>query len=803
MSNEKCACGAVLGKNGSGIPLREGYSFAGTKGGSILWKKNTAYDIYKVDETNFGKDDGVAPIEGGAPITAEYELGSRGEAIYTLKTAYTEISIDGEKDPVYDYGLHLKGAHGSDEEYYKNRSTCIEIYMIRGQDGRIYVYGEITDPDIVISPEVMAKKPHHCDGLHPYVSFDNNSIYPNCLGLISADVECKYQHQMPKNCVAKLTETGYKFEYAFDKCGKPLFPGEEMGFGFYYNDTNDFVDPENFKRCIVKLPQTLNPVGTKYIPLELDSITFDAVRFSAESACGGIEASERSKTAAVGDIFADIISGAKRVKVIYSEDTPVHNRVVARESFRLLNCYGADSFASNSASPVKADIEIHISLTDCPESSEFANSLEYNEYGIRITEDKIFLAGCREEGIKKAAGLLFSALEYVKNGGRTEDMDTEYVAAVDWVPNAPKMDGIERITDAGYGAYLLMKRNADESDFDAYARKLLSAGYTVHAENTMASVKCVTFVNGEAMINLTYCTADRSLRAVVDPIDMNGLPVVENETYLPVCKNTLTQLATLKIYYMCYIFKLDNGEFLVFDSGGNGAYKHVHDSLVELNGGKHVTVACWIFSHFHCDHIGGFLEMGDREELMKDITVKRIIHNFPQKQVTDTALNPGDQNNLARWPGVVERAGARVYHARTGQKWRFANVELECLFSFEDLMPFDTIADRTNPTSTAFSVTVEGQRLLITGDCTRESTALMAKRYGEWLKADFVQLPHHGWGDGGTAVEFYQCSTPRFVLYPGPAYSPFKAEQWVLAQAEEYFLNTNENATIELPYKKK
>jgi len=802
--NACCLEGGLFGKSGAGVPLRGGYYFKGNDGNPAVWQGNDKYDPYKLDTSNWGADDVVQPIEGGAPLTTEYEIGSRGEAIYTLKTAYTEITIDGEKDPVYDYGLHLKGALGSDEEYYKNRSTCIEIYMIRGQDGRVYVYGEITDPEIVVDPEIMAWKPHYCDGLHPYYCFDNFPYYPSCFGLISADVEGKYFGRMPKNCVAKLTDTGFKFEYVFDKLGRPLMPDDEMGFGFYYNDTNEFVDSKNYKRCIVKLPQRLNPEGSKYIPMTHEYVTFDAVRFSSESACRRLEGPEKSDVAKTGDLLGDIISGANSVKVVYSEDTPVHNRVLAKEIAGILRCYGSNVRLCRDGMSVETDAEIHVSVTSAAESRKFAESLGFGGYGIRIEKNKIFIGGYREDGVKAAAELLFSAVEYVKHGGKTSELDNEYVSKADRVPEVPVMDGFERVTDAGYGAYMIMRSKADASDLEAYRDKLLANGYRVHAENTMASLRCVTLCNDEAMVNLSYGSdeRDRTLRAVVDPIDANPVPVVETDRYEPVCKTELTQLATRKTWYMCYAFKLDNGEFLVFDSGGNGAHKHLYDSLVELNGGKHVTVAAWIFSHFHCDHIGGFLEMGDREEYMKDITVKRVIHNFPQKQVTDTALNPGDQNNLARWPGVVAKAGAKVYHARTGQKWRFGNAELECLFSFEDLMPFDTIADRTNPTSTAFSVKIEGQRLLITGDCTRESTSLMAMRYGDWLRADFVQLPHHGWGDGGTAVEFYHHSSPRIVLYPGPAYAPFPAEKWVLEQAEEYILNLDENFTVELPYKK-
>ena len=117
-------------------------------------------------------------------------------------------------------------------------------------------------------------------------------------------------------------------------------------------------------------------------------------------------------------------------------------------------------------------------------------------------------------------------------------------------------------------------------------------------------------------------------------------------------------------------------------------------------------------------------------------------------------------------------------------------------------MPMHLIADRTNPTSSVASVTVEGQRFIITGDCCGEATRLMVKRYGDWLKTDFMQVPHHGYGDGGTAIEFYEYADAPYVLYPCSTFSPSKSEKWACEHAKEYFFNAGMTTTLELPYKK-
>ena len=107
---------------------------------------------------NLGKsidtDNAIASVKS-SPLTAPTRIGGRGEAIYTVKTAYTDIEVDGVKDAAYDYGVHLKGLTPREVEYYKDRPTDLEIWMIRGQNGLLYVYGEVTDPDIFFKPEYI------------------------------------------------------------------------------------------------------------------------------------------------------------------------------------------------------------------------------------------------------------------------------------------------------------------------------------------------------------------------------------------------------------------------------------------------------------------------------------------------------------------------------------------------------------------------------------------------------------------------------------------------------------------------
>ena len=768
------------------IELRPGFRYDGEdENSNANWSPIICEDT--IDTSHNGVDDGISDCE--LPISVTDEVGEHGEAVYTLKTVYTSITVDGEKDPAYSYGLHFKGGFGSDEEYYKDRGTSIEAYMVRCQDGRIYVYGEVTDPDIVVNDEIMSFKPHYCDGLHPYIDYNNYRQFSSKIGLITASDEEKYIHRAPKGCVIRMTEKGFIFEYSFDNQGKPFLNGDTFGFNFFYNDTNEYVDMTSYRRTLVKLPSRLNPEGT---PFEAISAGFDdAIRVSDESATGAFSLSDTKRPEKTGDMLSDLMSGAAKTAVVYDKLASAHTVIAANNIWKRLRNYGVRATIGNDD-----DCEIAIYVGG-------RGDVKYNEYSLTFHENGISVLGWLEDGVNTAEGMLLSALDYIRHGGNSKMLAESYGGRIDGTPLVPEMDNLSTVTDAGGNAYLLLSQNAEPDDFDIYAKKLTEEGYKLYAENRMVSVRCATYVSDKAIVNLTYGEKDRSIRAVVDAADKTTLPKFGREEYTPTCDTFISQLATGKMIWMCYAVRLDNGEFLMIDSGGNNAGKHLYESLMRMSGGENVTVAAWILTHFHQDHIGGLVSMVSNDEYMKKIKIKKLIHNFPQKQLLDTAFGAGDRRNINMWEETVRKTGAEICRARTGQRFTFANVDVEMLFTYEDLMPFNVFAVRTNPTSHILSLSVAGQKLMILGDACRQATELCALRYGESLKSDFVQLSHHGWGDISTYEDFYRLVDAPYVLYPSTTYSPKPSEQIALGLAKEYFLNTDEDVIIPLPYRGK
>ena len=76
-----------------------------------------------------------------------------------------------------------------------------------------------------------------------------------------------------------------------------------------------------------------------------------------------------------------------------------------------------------------------------------------------------------------------------------------------------------------------------------------------------------------------------------------------------------------------------------------------------------------------------------------------------------------------------------------------------------------TILDNPNQLSLIFTVQGAGRKILFTGDAYHRTMQIAVWRYGNALKSDILQLPHHGLCDTGN-MDFYKKADAKTVLIP-------------------------------------
>lgn len=350
--------------------------------------------------------------------------------------------------------------------------------------------------------------------------------------------------------------------------------------------------------------------------------------------------------------------------------------------------------------------------------------------------------------------------------------------------NAPDLPSFSGIVDAGEGAYMLYQKDSDMARFSSYQAMLTSMGYALYTHGTAASVHSATYYNDTEILNLSFTETDNVLRVVVDPSTESAL-----HPLTPVKYSTKTnvqpkfvQLGGMSGIYksadcgMSYLVRLTDGTFVVVDGGYSNeecANKLMNalEALNELSGKP--VISCWIFTHAHSDHIGGFRTFTNK--FASKVELKSVLYSFPSSEQAMIHGGNGVVQMQLTFREYIKEYGGNpvVYKARTGQKLQFADCEIEMLFTFEDYV-WPKELSYFNDSSTVFGLTLSdgniSQRFMMLGDCSEATSPILVARYGDYLQSDAVQVAHHGYA-GGTAA-LYNAIQAAVVFWPCPLYNP-------------------------------
>lgn len=250
-----------------------------------------------------------------------------------------------------------------------------------------------------------------------------------------------------------------------------------------------------------------------------------------------------------------------------------------------------------------------------------------------------------------------------------------------------------------------------------------------------------------------------------------------------------TKLSVLNMSYeeqngqfngLCIVFMLHDGRFIIYDSGyresdGKRLYQFLSENNIREDG---IHIAAWILTHGHEDHYGAFVHFtglySDRVSVQY-FMMNPVLH-----------CNEGD-DFLIEVSDMIRKSYPQSEQVilHSGMKFHFCNLQLEVLFTHEDVLP--QAVDRINDASVITKVRVNGTEVLMMGDC-QNCVPIVHRALKEYVKSDILQVPHHG--DSGGTEAFYGLVDPGTVIYT-TAYEKFEKERrkdWKLAP-NHYLLN--------------
>lgn len=322
--------------------------------------------------------------------------------------------------------------------------------------------------------------------------------------------------------------------------------------------------------------------------------------------------------------------------------------------------------------------------------------------------------------------------------------------------------------------------NAEHASFDAYVAHFLSLGFSIKEAYQNGGHRYTALQKENLGVFLNYFEAIRELYIAVDEdcryfsyTDVPGKARVSPQ---------ITQIALEAGFGISYVIRLSDGRFIVIDGGWN--YEPDQDRLLaalkEGSPDETPVIAAWILTHPHADHYHCFIGFYDR--YASQVKIEKFMLLFPEPddyehypKFANTVISHGyDVSVGVNMPKMWERihqSGAAVYTPHTGQHYQIGDASCQILATMDDTVH---ASQKVNALSLVIRMELAGQTILWTTDASFDF-AKLPEKYGSYLKADILQVPHHGFQCGSADAEIrgYDLIRPRVCFMSVSNYDAF------------------------------
>lgn len=167
-----------------------------------------------------------------------------------------------------------------------------------------------------------------------------------------------------------------------------------------------------------------------------------------------------------------------------------------------------------------------------------------------------------------------------------------------------------------------------------------------------------------------------------------------------------------------------------YDAGQAVIVPYLHFSRVQQLDGL-------IVSHWHADHSGGL------DSVLDQFVVTRAL-----------------SGHAAPKPRTPDPTRTQFERCQAGQHWQWDEVHFRVLYPPAGSMP---LSGNINNSSCVLLIEAAGQRVLLTGDIEAVAERWLLDNYGDQLRVDVLQAPHHGSRSSSSAA-FVQATAARWVV---------------------------------------
>ncbi len=228
---------------------------------------------------------------------------------------------------------------------------------------------------------------------------------------------------------------------------------------------------------------------------------------------------------------------------------------------------------------------------------------------------------------------------------------------------------------------------------------------------------------------------------------------------------TMYMLTETSPFMMSFVLVTKAGNCIVIDGGK----KEDMPLLKEYVGGR--KIKAWILTHAHDDHIEGFVSEMERNG-GADFDIEKVYYNFPDYEalidnhdVPDYEYFCQELNEiLPAFNAIKNKFSEKSHIVRQGERVFIDELELEFLYTLHDGL----YSNLMNDSSLVVKVHGGEKTVLFLGDLGPEGGDILYRESRDKLKADIVQMAHHG--HMNVSMEVYEAISPEICLWCAPTW---------------------------------
>ncbi len=260
---------------------------------------------------------------------------------------------------------------------------------------------------------------------------------------------------------------------------------------------------------------------------------------------------------------------------------------------------------------------------------------------------------------------------------------------------------------------------------------------------------------------------------------------------------------------MGYVIVTEDNKLVVIDGGYASNAEPLLELLKKESGGSKPVVSAWFLTHCHSDHVLAFAEIVDKH--LAEVDIKAVYSANPTRDEIAEYVNGESVPTYDKLSAALERLPGLCHSVHTGDKYSVGTTEFEILFA-----PYHRYAasNNLNNTSIVIRTVLGGQSVLFLADLAESAGAdLIAEVPAEKLKADIVQMAHHG--QNGVSKSVYDIIRPSLCLFNTPlwlwnndigkgynthTFLTVEVRKWMESLGVEYaFKNDRETLLLKFP----